>query len=216
MRCVGLFWAALLLTGPAIAGPSFDCGQAASPVEKTICDSIGFGLAEKDAMLAQLYRGLKDAPGQESLPQSQRDWMAARDRCNTDEKCLSEVYETRIEELAKLGGDTEGISGRYGYNLGDGVSFGSGFFALDSAGSLSAHLSTASTPAVHTCEVDVREALFVTDNVWIFVDKPNETSPDDPQCRILFRRNGNAIEVNSTYCSQWCGARGNFDAVYTK
>jgi uncharacterized protein len=216
MRCVGLIGAVLLLTAPAVAEPSFDCARAASAIEKTICDSIGFGLAEKDAMLARLYRGLKDAPGQEALPQSQKDWMAARDRRNTDEKCLSEVYETRIVELARLGGDAGRVSGRYSYNLGEDVSFGSGFFAVDSAGNLSAHLSTASTPAVHTCEVDAREALSATDNVWIFVDKPSETSPDDPQCRILFRRNGNAIEVNSTYCSQWCGARGNFDAVYTK
>ncbi len=86
------------------AKPSFDCAKARTFVERTICADAG--LAAKDVKLNELYRtrfnGAKGygMPEQaEGLKQSQRAWLAQRNRCTTAE-CVHASYDERLRQLS--------------------------------------------------------------------------------------------------------------------
>lgn len=75
--------------------PSFSCGAARKPAERTICASPE--LATMDRQVADLYARLRTAgtPAQrEALRADQIRWMAKRDACRTNAACI----ETRMKE----------------------------------------------------------------------------------------------------------------------
>ncbi|AHF03274.1 hypothetical protein MARPU_04775 [Marichromatium purpuratum 984] len=83
------------------AGAGFDCNRASTPLEHTICTDAG--LDALDAQLTERYYAAREglAPTErEALLQTQRSWLAARNRCGPDRDCLRERYRQRIEELA--------------------------------------------------------------------------------------------------------------------
>lgn len=84
--------------GPVSEIPSFDCGQARTRVEQTICaDPV---LAAKDRRMARLYA--QAGPRSGPIESGQRDWLAARDGCNRAGElrpCLHAAYDARIREL---------------------------------------------------------------------------------------------------------------------
>jgi uncharacterized protein YecT (DUF1311 family) len=98
---------AALIAVSAAAGnaatPSFDCGKAATPVEKLICSDSG--LAAADGKLAAAFGKLiAENPGySDSLRTEQRYWMKERSVCMTDKvrakqiSCLREQYRLRQE-----------------------------------------------------------------------------------------------------------------------
>ncbi len=87
--------------------PSFDCKKAATPIEHTICGDAA--LARLDRQVAETYQvGLKnayEAPAQEKLRQSQRDWLAKRNKtCGGPGdigSCLTKFYRDRLVTLNK-------------------------------------------------------------------------------------------------------------------
>jgi len=121
----GGYWAVaalIALAGPwcgkaSAATPSFDCAGAAAPVEILICSHDE--LAEADAALAKLYRGLQDrlqGAAKADLLSRQRAWLKSRlatcgvpasgkaqpaepDRAAA---CLLSLYKERIADLTKL------------------------------------------------------------------------------------------------------------------
>ncbi len=76
---------------------SFDCTKASNFAEKEICrDGYLSGL---DKMLSSNYKAALEATDQpDALRQSQREWLAIRDQCNT-QKCLDQSMGTRITAL---------------------------------------------------------------------------------------------------------------------
>jgi uncharacterized protein YecT (DUF1311 family) len=90
---------------PPPGGPSFDCGRAATVVEKTICADAG--LAKQDLDLAEEVRGVRrghDTTGaREQVTALQRNWLRARDRaCGVmadKVACLDEQYRRQYEVL---------------------------------------------------------------------------------------------------------------------
>jgi uncharacterized protein len=89
---------------------SFDCARAGTPTEKAICRRPSLG--ERDVRAAVYYELLMSArPAAEGmayrefrdqLKAEQQQWLAQRDRCGSDEVCLSHGYDRRIDDLRRL------------------------------------------------------------------------------------------------------------------
>jgi|GEM_PF-1964391 len=81
-----------------IHAASFDCGKAASEVEKLICSDDE--LSKLDDSLSKAYlQALKRADIKEQTIRSQRQWLKnERNTCQNAE-CIRKAYETRIKEL---------------------------------------------------------------------------------------------------------------------
>lgn len=87
---------------------SFDCGKAATAVEKGICGDAG--VARLDRQVADFYRGLLmyafEAAETARVKQAQRDFLAARDdACGGKAagaamtQCLIQAYEARMQAM---------------------------------------------------------------------------------------------------------------------
>lgn len=87
---------------PASAA-SFSCMnmEDMNAVERTICDSHRLGAL--DERLDSWYRRAQVRAGYfdqtEWLRAGQRDWLAGRNACGYDIRCLSRAYHSRIREL---------------------------------------------------------------------------------------------------------------------
>jgi uncharacterized protein YecT (DUF1311 family) len=81
--------------------PSFNCANAATPIEKIICAETD--LIEADKLLSDDFRKLnstlKDAQ-KEKLLTEQKAWLKQRNRCK-NARCLLESYSWRIQELRR-------------------------------------------------------------------------------------------------------------------
>jgi uncharacterized protein YecT (DUF1311 family) len=80
-------------------GPSFDCRQAGTAVERMICGS--YELAALDSRLAGAYRAAR-ARGDAHVAPDQVNWVRQRNQCK-NEPCLREAYQARLEQLATPG-----------------------------------------------------------------------------------------------------------------
>lgn len=107
-----LFAALLLgcvLLAPAAQAASFDCGKAGTKVEKLICADSA--ISRLDDELAKVYGGaLKLSPDKSRLMQEQREWLKARNRKCTDERCLVFSYQERIKELINTYKELDGYT----------------------------------------------------------------------------------------------------------
>lgn len=86
--------------------PSFDCRRAARPIESAIC--AGAALARLDRQVAEAYQtkvGYAYEPAdKEKVRQSQRDWIAMRDRScigASPSECLTKLYQDRLAALTR-------------------------------------------------------------------------------------------------------------------
>src|SRR4030042_5198380 len=89
---------AIFVSPSVIFAASFDCGKAASKIEKLICSDDE--LSKLDESLNEVYlRALNRADIKEQAIESQRQWLKyERDVCQ-DAECIKKAYETRIKEL---------------------------------------------------------------------------------------------------------------------
>ena len=113
MTALKAFVAAAVLASAAVTAapvsaqttPSYNCKRAATFVEKAICQTPS--LATRDRRMSRLYFDLRARLRAEGYPQdarelqdSQRVWLARRDRCQTID-CLTRAYDDRIFYLQK-------------------------------------------------------------------------------------------------------------------
>lgn len=90
---------ACLSHSPAFAA-SFDCRQASTNVEKTVC--ADGELSKLDDRLGAVYvQRLKAAASPHLERDKQRAWLKERNAC-TDRQCLRQSYEERLAELAPV------------------------------------------------------------------------------------------------------------------
>ena len=90
---------------PLAAKPSFDCGKAQLAAEFAICRLPG--IAALDRQLAQLYRKLRDranAKNRNRLRDFQRTWLANRNACGANQKCLRGSYLRQLQILRRFTG----------------------------------------------------------------------------------------------------------------
>lgn len=80
---------------------SFDCGKAASKIERLICSSPE--TASADARLAKAYATAKaKSTDVNALKAQQVDWMKSERNACADAACLLKVTEDRIQKLSSL------------------------------------------------------------------------------------------------------------------
>jgi uncharacterized protein YecT (DUF1311 family) len=80
--------------------PSFDCAKTTTSSEQTICHSPD--LIANDRAILSLYRvALRTTGGDpQTIKNAQRQWIAMRQACLSDEQCLRSAYQMRIQQLA--------------------------------------------------------------------------------------------------------------------
>lgn len=92
---------------PRVPAASFECANARSAVEVAICSS--HDLSRQDRRLAEAYAErltwAEDEAQVAALRQAQRDWLRRRDTAcqglgDKLTRCLSSLYQSRIEELS--------------------------------------------------------------------------------------------------------------------
>lgn len=94
---------------PALAqgGPSFDCGKASTPVERTICKSSELAKADRDVAAAYAALAVKlSGAAKDHLVKDQQRWAGNRNHACTGEDaatCLKSRYENRLALLKELG-----------------------------------------------------------------------------------------------------------------
>ncbi|NEV62957.1 DUF3298 domain-containing protein [Thiorhodococcus minor] len=97
MRVRSLIAAFLIGVAPASQATSFDCGKAATWVEKTLCRDASLGAL--DETMADSFRAAREAASDpDSLLAEQRAWLKRRNRCSNI-TCLHDLYEARIQAL---------------------------------------------------------------------------------------------------------------------
>ncbi len=120
MRCV-LALPFLLFAGfEAQAQASFDCNLAATRVEKTICaDAV---LSKLDRQMADAFKNARRSASKSksaSILADQRSWIAQRNSCGSDRRCLLGSMQSRIADLnAHSSVQTTGLTGLYCNNVG--------------------------------------------------------------------------------------------------
>ena len=93
------FSAAAAAFGPAHAA-SFPCERARAPDERAICADRGLNDADvRVAVMFRFLRGVHAMGAAGNLGDSQRAWLAARQRCAADRACLRTAYARREREL---------------------------------------------------------------------------------------------------------------------
>jgi len=116
---IRIFSCIILVLGVAPGhSASFDCGKAATAVEKSICRDSG--LSALDEELSRLYKqALSRTPNPQALKAEQRQWLKTeRNRCS-DGDCLHRAYNGRIEALSDAPKPTAIIEGLTGIYEGD-------------------------------------------------------------------------------------------------
>ena len=88
------------LLSPSAQAASYDCTRATTAAEIAVCDNPD--LNRLDEELAMQYRSLLNQlpPRQANrLRDDQRSWLAARDSCGADVRCLRARYQERRARL---------------------------------------------------------------------------------------------------------------------
>jgi uncharacterized protein len=80
-----------------VTGPSFDCGQAASPTELSLCSSKDLWAMDR-AMASVYFHYKNEVTGVQASTflDTQRAWLKRRDACGGDVSCLQERYMSRL------------------------------------------------------------------------------------------------------------------------
>jgi uncharacterized protein len=98
----------LLLVGVALrrvkASPyqPLNCSTASTAASAAICTHYTLGQDEaRQATLFSILTSLVAMGQRADLVEAQRRWIAVREACGGDIKCLSIAYKTRIEELSQ-------------------------------------------------------------------------------------------------------------------
>lgn len=103
MNIKGVYILAVCCTTFPVMAASFDCNQAHLPDEKAVCASRQ--LSDMDVELSVKYHflhGLYAMGAAGDLQDAQEAWLIRRRQCQADSRCLTEVYQQRLQELDGL------------------------------------------------------------------------------------------------------------------
>jgi uncharacterized protein len=204
----------VVLTTPALAGDaSFDCDEAQSLVEKTICADTNYVLAYRDGILGRLYASLKQAGGHDDVLEGQKSWLKSRDACKSDVDCLARRYDERIAILAEAGGDEDHLTGSYAYKNTEYDSNGELWLVRDPAGTLTGRLETVTGPNAHICDLEFDQAER-HGNAWLWTDPDQDDEGNS--CRVRLEGGASVFTLTSENCAIYCGVAGYFDDTYKR
>src|SRR5262245_34091354 len=101
-----LVWILFFVALTASAGTQGDICKSGNPVEKAV-NCVYDSLGKSDASLKALYAevsGLLNSAERQKLQESEKEWIAERDRCSDNSKlvdCIQASYEKRQKVLAE-------------------------------------------------------------------------------------------------------------------
>ena len=99
-----------LMTASHAGAASFDCAKAKTADEKTICRNRSLSDADvKMATMFSMNTHLVAMGSRGTMQDRQREWLAERNTCKGNFKCLTSAYTKRLNELQA---DFEGIASR--------------------------------------------------------------------------------------------------------
>lgn len=81
-------------------GPSFDCGRASTPTERAICADARLSRLDRD--VAQAYASALARGRDADVRASQRRWIALRNDCGADQRCIDNAMTGQIHILNGL------------------------------------------------------------------------------------------------------------------
>ncbi|MCP5082738.1 MAG: hypothetical protein GY948_13705 [Alphaproteobacteria bacterium] len=200
----------------SLKAPSFDCKKASTPNEKGICEA--FSVSWLDRQLARAWTDAIRRAGSEGevdLRSSQSAWLAARRGCGSDAGCLRKHYVSRLRELTANSTEFASLSGSFAYQIN--VNY-SGTLSLvhHEDDTMAGNIETVSGPSFHLCNVHFEGAERIGTH-YLWTGPRTEADSQGRQCRMLLQPlPGGDVRVDSLHCSQHCGARGRFDALYKK
>ncbi|MDZ3826861.1 MULTISPECIES: lysozyme inhibitor LprI family protein [Pseudomonas] len=93
----------VLIIGEASHAASFDCERASAADEKAVCANRA--LNDMDVSMALLYkldRRFLPMGGRDALIGQQHAWLKKRSQCAADVKCLTDIYQQRIQVLQQI------------------------------------------------------------------------------------------------------------------
>ncbi|MDX9677892.1 lysozyme inhibitor LprI family protein [Pseudomonas zeae] len=93
----------VLMIGGASHAASFDCERAKAADEKAVCAHRA--LNDMDVSMALLYkldRRFLPMGGRDALIGEQHTWLKKRSQCAADVKCLTDIYQQRIQVLQQI------------------------------------------------------------------------------------------------------------------
>ncbi len=202
LRSVAVLIAVLLTAMPASAAPSFNCNNAKSAAEKTVCEVPD--LQWSDRQLARFYKLAlaQGGYGRNDIVRAQRAFLARRDACKDNIECLDTVYKAQFKLLAPRINvheafgeyDPEGMGGSMWI-----VRFGrdAAFKILTVGG------------GDHTCTFETDSAPQGGKGVIRYTEKGANA------CRITVAPDGDDVMVVQTKnCSDYCGMRAVLDGRY--
>jgi uncharacterized protein len=99
-----------LMAASHAGAASFDCAKAKTADEKTICRNRS--LSDADVKMATMFTmntHLVAMGSRGTMQDRQREWLAERNTCKGNFKCLTSAYDKRLNELQA---DFEGIASR--------------------------------------------------------------------------------------------------------
>ncbi len=91
---------AILGISSSAQAASFDCGKASTRTEKAICANRS--LSEMDVKMAtqfEIYNHLVVMGSRGAMQDRQLIWLAERNLCNSNRRCLALSYRQRIGEI---------------------------------------------------------------------------------------------------------------------
>lgn len=86
-----------------ISGPAFNCANATTSTERTICAS--FDLWLEDRALSFIYSTIRKVSGgdeRKALVQRQRNWIKQRELCGSDVNCILDRYRAWFLDMSLL------------------------------------------------------------------------------------------------------------------
>lgn len=98
-----LLGVSVLMIGEVSHAASFDCDRAKTADEKAVCAHRS--LNDLDVSMALLYkldRRFLPMGGRDALIGQQQTWLKNRAQCASDVKCLTDVYQQRIQVLQQI------------------------------------------------------------------------------------------------------------------
>lgn len=108
-RIAGVLTAALLALAGAAAlaeAGTVSCSAASKPAEFAICNSEDLQLLDGrvDELYQSRYSTAQSVSTQTALLRDHRSWLAERNECRSDSRCLERHYKARLSKLSEQQG----------------------------------------------------------------------------------------------------------------
>lgn len=203
---------------PFNGSPSFNCSQAITPTEHLICTEED--LSWLDRQMAKLYQGIREQltpEARQTLIKTQQDWLQKRDQCQSNRDCTRQAYMDRLQTLAQTYQVTPHPNS---YSHDNPNITGQLLLVGHLNGSVSAWISTVSSPYSHLCRVSFEGARPKDSSpqqlIWNDCSNTENTISQSEACQVTLNLSDIFVDVEAQNCEFYCGLNGYFSGRYIR